>query len=363
MFRGVITKRAQIPFSSWLPAAMAAPTPVSSLVHSSTLVTAGIYLIIRYNFLFFKFYFVFSISLLTMILAGLGASMEKDFKKLVAISTLRQLGIISLIICLGFWKLSFFHISFHSFFKSILFLSTGFLISRLEGGQDSRYLSGSFSRGWRFLFVLIRSVSLIGFPFTLGFFSKDLIMSFYCFFLGGSLLLVFMLGCAFTVAYRIRFINICFIEYYMGVRMLKLRYKREFVLPSLILIFFCVFSGRSFFWVISIDSFYFFRLTDYVSGIAIILFGGLIWKLLNLTKKSFYGTYNMFFLFWIGRGGVTPFMGRIVLWIIDSSWIEVRGGRGMYNFLNQLGKLSIEVSTLFSKFFLFIFPVFIFIIY
>lgn len=103
LFFGSITKSAQIPFSAWLPAAIAAPTPVSSLVHSSTLVTAGVYVLIRFNYLFifftinyFKFFFVF-----TMLLAGVCAVLEKDFKKIVAISTLSQLGIIMFILSVG----------------------------------------------------------------------------------------------------------------------------------------------------------------------------------------------------------------------------------------------------------------------
>jgi len=102
-FFGAITKRAQVPFSAWLPAAMAAPTPVSSLVHSSTLVTAGVYVLIRFNYIFgyFSFLYLKFIFISTMVLAGVCAVLEKDFKKVVAISTLRQLGIIIFILSVG----------------------------------------------------------------------------------------------------------------------------------------------------------------------------------------------------------------------------------------------------------------------
>ncbi len=102
LFLGRITKRAQVPFSAWLPAAMAAPTPVSSLVHSSTLVTAGVFVLIRYHYIFhmlgWKFIF-FSLS--TMILAGICACFERDFKKIIAMSTLSQLGLMLFVLCIG----------------------------------------------------------------------------------------------------------------------------------------------------------------------------------------------------------------------------------------------------------------------
>jgi len=103
VFLGAITKRAQVPFSAWLPAAMAAPTPVSSLVHSSTLVTAGVYVLIRFNYLFFSFLHNFCVIffIFTIVLAGGIACFERDFKKVVAISTLSQLGLMLFIICVG----------------------------------------------------------------------------------------------------------------------------------------------------------------------------------------------------------------------------------------------------------------------
>jgi NADH-ubiquinone oxidoreductase chain 5 len=102
LFLGRITKRAQVPFSAWLPAAIAAPTPVSSLVHSSTLVTAGVFVLIRYHYVFFYTGWVFLFfSLGTMVLAGFCACIEEDYKKVIAMSTLRQLGIMLFVLSVG----------------------------------------------------------------------------------------------------------------------------------------------------------------------------------------------------------------------------------------------------------------------
>lgn len=106
-----MTKRAQIPFSAWLPAAIAAPTPVSSLVHSSTLVTAGVYLLIRFEFIFnFQTIrnFLLKISLLTILIAGINAFCENDLKKIIAFSTLRQLSIIIVILSFNLTNLAFY---------------------------------------------------------------------------------------------------------------------------------------------------------------------------------------------------------------------------------------------------------------
>ena len=120
-----ITKRAQVPFSAWLPAAMAAPTPVSSLVHSSTLVTAGVYLLYRaYDGLLLGrdvFEGLGYIRLVTLTIAGGAALVEVDFKKVVALSTLRQLRIIIFSLSIGLPIVAFFHLVSHAMFKALLF--------------------------------------------------------------------------------------------------------------------------------------------------------------------------------------------------------------------------------------------------
>lgn len=139
-----MTKRAQIPFSAWLPAAMAAPTPVSSLVHSSTLVTAGVYLLIRfspslYDFFFFSF-FIFYSGVVTCGMASLAAIHERDLKKVIALSTLSQLGVIMMALGLGFPSLAFFHLVTHALFKALLFVCAGTIIHSVGDVQDVRMI-------------------------------------------------------------------------------------------------------------------------------------------------------------------------------------------------------------------------------
>nr|YP_004935225.1 NADH dehydrogenase subunit 5 [Protoplasa fitchii]AET13050.1 NADH dehydrogenase subunit 5 [Protoplasa fitchii] len=175
-----MTKSAQIPFSSWLPAAMAAPTPVSALVHSSTLVTAGVYLLIRFNFLLTNNWIgsiLLLIAGLTMFMAGLGANFEFDLKKIIALSTLSQLGLMMSILAMGFPKLAFFHLLTHALFKALLFMCAGAIIHNMKNSQDIRNMGN--------LMILmpltstclnVANLALCGMPFLSGFYSKDLIL-------------------------------------------------------------------------------------------------------------------------------------------------------------------------------------------
>lgn len=175
-----ITKRAQIPFSSWLPAAIAAPTPVSALVHSSTLVTAGVYLLIRFNVLFVDTYlgiFLLIIGGLTIFMAGISANFEFDLKKIIALSTLRQLGLIMRILAIGFPKLAFFHLLTHALFKALLFICAGSIIHNIKNSQDIRDMGGlGIFIPFTTSCLNVANLALCGMPFLAGFYSKDLIL-------------------------------------------------------------------------------------------------------------------------------------------------------------------------------------------
>jgi len=175
------TKSAIFPFSPWLPAAIAAPTPISSLVHSSTLVTAGLFLMVRNYPLLSRSSSCLSLlcflGVFTSLYAGLSALVEPDLKKVVALSTLSHLGFILLALGLGQLQLAFFHLIAHAFFKSSLFIRLGSIIVASHHYQDSRVFSGWGSSHPFFGIVLLTSVGhLVGLPFLSGFYSKDLIL-------------------------------------------------------------------------------------------------------------------------------------------------------------------------------------------
>uniref|UniRef100_A0AAU7YU03 NADH-ubiquinone oxidoreductase chain 5 n=1 Tax=Conchapelopia togamaculosa TaxID=3154050 RepID=A0AAU7YU03_9DIPT len=175
-----MTKSAQIPFSAWLPAAMAAPTPVSALVHSSTLVTAGVYLLIRFNILLdgtFLGQYLLLIGGLTMFMAGLGANFEFDLKKIIALSTLSQLGLMMSILAMGFPKLAFFHLLTHALFKALLFMCAGAIIHNMKNSQDIRVMGSLMNQmPYTTSCLNVANLALCGMPFLAGFYSKDLIL-------------------------------------------------------------------------------------------------------------------------------------------------------------------------------------------
>lgn len=168
----------QVPFSAWLPAAIAAPTPVSALVHSSTLVTAGVYLLMRAGGSIAPILdVVLFLGATTTIIAGVRALYEIDIKKVVALSTLSQLGIIICAIGLGLPKVAFFHLLAHAFFKAILFIGVGNTIHLSDSFQDLRQAGPLLRSSPATLgFIIVSNLRLCGVPFIAGFYSKDAII-------------------------------------------------------------------------------------------------------------------------------------------------------------------------------------------
>jgi NADH-ubiquinone oxidoreductase chain 5 len=337
VFFGSITKRAQVPFSAWLPAAMAAPTPVSSLVHSSTLVTAGVYVLIRFNYIFFyyDFFFMKFLFLFTMVLAGFCAVLEKDFKKVVAISTLSQLGMMVFVLSIGLWVLSFIHIIIHAFFKSILFLRTGSIISQVRGLQDSRFYGGVHFSFGSFVYFVVRCFCLSGFPFFVGFYSKDFIISSSSSFSGTLYYYVFIIGCLFTVFYRIRLVYEGFINTFSRFSFMRLNEASYFFIPVIFLFFNCWLLGGMFYWVFLVDLTFFFLWSDLLFGVVLIFVGGFLTFYLSFSYYLSFSFFRILFLRWGFNGGTSFFNKRFFLAGFERTWMEVFGGIGTYrSFLN-----------------------------
>nr|QFG71049.1 NADH dehydrogenase subunit 5 [Pseudorimula sp. RSIO35641] len=205
-----MTKSAQIPFSAWLPAAMAAPTPVSALVHSSTLVTAGVFLLIRFFPLINSFKPVMTmllfIAVLTMFMAGISANYEYDLKKVIALSTLSQLGVMMTSLSLGYPGLTLFHLLTHALFKAMLFLCAGAIIHNNTDTQDLRNLGNLWAQMPLTVSCLnVANLALCGAPFLSGFYSKDLILESSLMSPSNTLMiLMIFLATGMTAAYSLR---------------------------------------------------------------------------------------------------------------------------------------------------------------
>ena len=182
LFTGAVGKSAQIPLFTWLPDAMAGPTPVSALIHAATMVTAGIYLVIRSRALFvlspLSMHVVMVVGIITALFAGSVAMRQFDIKKILAYSTISQLGLIFFALGLGAFDASLFHLLTHAFFKALLFLCAGSVIHGLHGQQDIRFMGRLKERiPITFITMFIGALAISGIPPFSGFFSKDGILA------------------------------------------------------------------------------------------------------------------------------------------------------------------------------------------
>lgn len=181
LFIGACGKSAQIPLYTWLPDAMAGPTPVSALIHAATMVTAGIFMITRLNFVFDLAPEVQNIiaivgAVTSLVAATIGLA-QNDIKKVLAYSTVSQLGLMFLALGLGAYEVAVFHVITHAFFKACLFLGSGSVIHALHGEQDMRNMGGLRKvMPITFITMLVSSLAISGVPLFSGFFSKDEIL-------------------------------------------------------------------------------------------------------------------------------------------------------------------------------------------
>lgn len=219
LFLGAMGKSAQLGFHNWLPDAMEGPTPVSALIHAATMVTAGIFLVIRCSYLFefsiLTLNFISIIGALTALFGATTGLFFHDLKRVIAFSTCSQLGYMIMACGLERFNAAFFHLVTHAFFKALLFLTAGAIIHSMFDEQDIRKFGGIIKYlPITYISFLIGSLNLVGFPFLSGFYSKDLLLelifasynsiSLFCYFLG-------IISIFFTSAYSTRVLILIFL--------------------------------------------------------------------------------------------------------------------------------------------------------
>nr|YP_009444528.1 NADH dehydrogenase subunit 5 [Microceramus pontificus]ASP44427.1 NADH dehydrogenase subunit 5 [Microceramus pontificus] len=325
-----LTKSAQYPFSAWLPAAMAAPTPVSALVHSSTLVTAGIYLIIR---LLINLPIVPDNSMLLMLgsmtclLGGICAMGEYDIKKLIALSTLSQLGVMMFSIGLGMISLSLFHLYSHAMFKALLFIVAGHILMLTYGVQDLRQVGGVL-KGYPILssVFMVTSFCLMGMPFMTGYFSKHLLME-LCMISNVNMfsVLVMVVSAMISAAYMTRFMKILIFSPSFPSILSSHKVKSSSYIPMVILFLMSIQFGEIFLmmdynhWESPILS-KFLSLTVFLLMFLGIMMG-LLWKINNSLVR--WCLMSMFFLNPSSKqviNMITKSSNCMV--VLDSGWLE-----------------------------------------
>nr|URX53649.1 NADH dehydrogenase subunit 5 [Kalotermitidae sp. 4 AB-2022a] len=355
-----MTSSAQIPFSSWLPAAMAAPTPVSALVHSSTLVTAGVYLLIRFSPAFGVGLnsFLLLFSGLTMFMAGLGANFEYDLKKIIALSTLSQLGLMIGAVSVGLVGLAFFHLLTHALFKALLFMCAGVIIHTMKDSQDIRFMGNlSFQMPFTSICLGVSSFALCGMPFLAGFYSKDLILEMVSFSHVNLIgVFLFFVSTGLTVCYSFRLFYYVFCgdfnlstfyfisdeDFNMGCGMFGLMVVAVFGGSLLSWIIFCtppviylpVYMSLLALFVSFLGGWFGYELSSFN-------FGSSMFSLFLYSFTVFSG--SMWFLPYFSTYGVSYpplLLGYSSLSASDLGWAEQLGGQGLYWALIHVGSIN-----------------------
>lgn len=404
-------KSAQLFLHIWLPDAMEGPTPVSALIHAATMVTAGIFFILRMS-VFFEFsenilMFMLIVGVCTAFFSGLFALVQYDLKKIVAYSTCSQLGFMLISCGLSRYDIALFHLFNHGFFKALLFLSCGSIIHALQDEQDIRKMGGLvFFLPFTYIAFFVGNFALIGFPFLTGFFSKEVIL--LIFFLKKKLYILFfffliLVSTVLTVIYSYRLLFYIFFNYINGFFSYYKNIKEVdncIFLSLFILIIFSIFEGLffndlfigfgsnyfffNFFY--NLKNLYFFYEYEFIFflfkliPLILIIIGFIIiyycffffkfqfnyfisnnYYFLLFKFLSYKGYFDLIYNYFLS-GNFLKFSFFITFKLIDKNFFEIFGSFGFYFFLYKLNKFFLFFfnSFLYNYLFFFIFSYFYF---
>nr|AUR43922.1 NADH dehydrogenase subunit 5 [Cuneopsis heudei] len=362
---GAMTKSAQIPFSAWLPAAMAAPTPVSALVHSSTLVTAGVYLVIRFYSTLIEaqevLWFLSKIGALTLLMAGLSACFEVDLKKIIALSTLSQLGLMMFTVGAGFPVIAVFHLFTHALFKALLFLCAGSIIHSTMDTQDGRILGGlNYLLPFSSSCLVLSSIALCGMPFLSGFYSKDLILEGVFSSFNGSLeVFVMLVGAGLSLVYSLRILLVGVFGQSFGGGLFTYGVESGYVVSSIVILSLGAVMGG---WLlqsvwVSVNGFSLVGVLGKMV-ISVVTFLGLLYGFVGFLSKKVFGKSffsglgrflsSMWFMNLVSGSflaGIGLKWGGLMHLHLDLGWMEMLGGQGVFKALEKGVDLSYFVQS------------------
>nr|YP_009519813.1 NADH dehydrogenase subunit 5 [Trichogramma ostriniae]AOM68246.1 NADH dehydrogenase subunit 5 [Trichogramma ostriniae] len=354
---GSFTKSAQFPFSVWLPAAMAAPTPVSSLVHSSTLVTAGVYLLIRFNYIFYLndyfLSFIMMIGLITMMMAGFSANFDFDLKKIIAFSTLSQLGLMMMIYSLKNYNLTFFHLIIHAMFKSMMFMCSGIIIHNMMNYQDIRFMGKlkNFMPMTSMIFM-ISNLSLCGLPFFSGFYSKDQILEFmFLENISFYIYLLLILSTMLTVSYSIRLSYYLMCMKFNFINLFNIVDNKKMNFSMLLLMFFSIKFGL-FLNLLMFNNIEYIYLLNFEKLILLIIcyisifIGLFMFKMkidfkFNYMMKFFFGSMYFYSNLNFFYTNIFLIFGNLIFKVFDKGWSEMFFKKSFYYYIYKFNNLNI----------------------
>nr|QDP17885.1 NADH dehydrogenase subunit 5 [Parachtes teruelis] len=343
MLVAAISKSAQFPFSAWLPAAMAAPTPISALVHSSTLVTAGVYLMIRLSNSFHKntMALLMILAFFSILMSSMAAMWEQDMKKIIALSTLSQIALMMFSIAINAKTAAFFHMITHAMFKSTMFLCAGNMIHS-STYQDMRTMGSLYKKTPLLSTTLgISTMALMGLPFMSGFFSKDAILLFMMSTNNNNIIIMLMvLTISMTTMYTLRMVSLSTITETKSKPDTLINNDKFLTWPPYLMLPLSVMMGSILAWyTMPIQNMY-LPMSCYLSLLSMMMLGSILSIPSSYKTKKYMIIGKPSIMMWfISTMSANPFkktshLGTTLL-KKDNSWLELSSAQGIYKLLDS----------------------------